>query len=58
MTTTSVRACTKISFPSEALAWRRLFEIALLGHDRSGTRPVATYYCHSCGAWHLTRRQR
>lgn len=49
--------CVKIAFATEAVAWARLFEIALTPTiRRSCPRPIRPYWCQQCFAWHVTRR--
>jgi hypothetical protein len=52
--TAATPLCAKVSFPSEAEAWRRLFQMAFTASRRP--RPVRPYWCGRCWAWHVTRR--
>lgn len=48
------RPCVKYTYGSEAIANEVLRKIKRAKHTYNAPRPIRSYLCKHCGAWHLT----
>lgn len=49
--------CDKALFATKKIANARIREIQGT-HSKTGLKPIRSYYCDTCGGWHLTKQEK